>query len=128
MDYSAKSSYEFRIAVYDGKNGAGNPETTDGETTTDRSWVDAYFEITIAVANPDYVTWDIGEDVSVTDRRTAEEAADIIHDYLIALQLPKSSNVTFHLYEDTEAMSQAFSGTSGQWDPESVSASRGRQP
>ena len=114
--------------MYDSKDEEGNPETTDGETTTDRSWVDAYFEITINVANPDYVTWDIGEDVSVTDRKTTEEAADIIHDYLIPLQLPESSNVTFHLYEDIEAISQAFSGTSGQWDSDSVSASRGREP
>ena len=128
LDYSAQSSYEFRVAVYDSKDEEGNPETTDGHATADRSWVDAYFEITIHVADPDYVTWDIGEDVSVTDRQTAEEAADIIHDYLIALQLPESSNVTFHLYEDIEAMSQAFSGTSGQWDSDSVSASRGWEP
>ena len=128
LDYSAQSSYEFRVAVYDSKDEEGNPETTDGETTTDRSWVDAYFEITIHVADPDYVTWDIGEDVSVTDRKTTEEAADIIHDHLIALWLSESSNVTFHLYEDIEAMSQAFSGTSGQWDSDSVSASRGWEP
>ena len=125
LDYSARSSYEFRVAVYDGKDDNGQPDLTDAKPTTDRSWVDAYFEITINVANPDYVTWDIGEDVSVSDVETARETGDIILDYLMTVGLPKTTDLTCHIYQNRDAMAKAYAGDTGQWNEDIVSTSWG---
>ena len=49
LDAATKSFYSVRVAIYDGKDAAGEPDLTDGNTTTDRNWVDAYFGLTIDV-------------------------------------------------------------------------------
>ena len=71
LSLDSKTFYSVRVAIYDGKDAAGEPDLTDDDTTTDRSWVDAYFSLTIVV--------------------TGSEAAEKTHFQLTARSTPEGS-------------------------------------
>ena len=71
LSLDSKTFYSVRVAIYDGKDAAGEPDLTDDDTTTDRSWVDAYFSLTIVV--------------------TGSEAAEKTHFQITARSTPEGS-------------------------------------
>ena len=62
----------------------------------------------------DYVKWEIGDQVSLTDQQNAKYAVQLMHDYMVSFGMPKiEKDITFHLYYNHDTMAAALARLTG---------------